>query len=67
MKVERTDKEILIRLPLETDVKEVQLLIDRLIFKKIISKSKATEEAIEQLATASKENWWKTNENSLLK
>ena len=67
MQIERTNKEILIRLSAETDLVGLQRILDYIKFREIASKSKASEEEIDQLATESKSNWWSKNKSGFLK
>jgi len=67
MKIERTDKEILIRIPADTDLIGIQRLLDFIKFREIASKSKATQEQIDQLATESKSTWWNKNKSRFVK
>ncbi len=67
MVIDRTDKEILIRIPASTDIVGVQRLIDYLKFREIASKSQATQDQIDELARESKAEWWKRNKKRFLK
>lgn len=67
MQIERTNNEILIRLSAETDLVGLQRILDYIKFREIASKSKASEEEIDQLATESKSNWWSKNKSGFLK
>lgn len=65
MIVERTDKEILIRLSNDFDSDELQNIIDFLKFKEISSKSKASQDEIDLLSkSVNKRIWKKFNEES---
>ncbi len=67
MQIERTNKEILIRVSADMDLSGLQRLLDYIRFCEITSKSKATEKEIENLVQESKETWWKENKNDFLK
>ncbi len=67
MDIERTDNEILIRVPASTDIIGVQRLIDYLGFREIASKSQASQEQIDELARESKSGWWKKNKARFIK
>lgn len=67
MQIERTNKEILIRVAAGTDLPGLQRILDYLKFREIASKSKATEVQIDQLSTKSKASWWKTNKSRFAK
>lgn len=49
MIIERTESEIIVRLPLETKLNEIQNILDFLKYKEIVSSSKANESEIEEL------------------
>ena len=61
MRIEKTDDEIVIRLPATTNLGELKRLLDYIRFKEITSKSKATDEQIESLARESKSAYWIKN------
>lgn len=63
MQIERTDKEILIRLPSGTDIVGLQRLLDFLKYREITSNSKATQSEIDRLALESKSTWWTKNKS----
>ena len=67
MQIERTNKEILIRLPSETDLVGLQRILDYLKFREIASKSKATQKQIDQLSSESKSSWWNKNKSRFVK
>ena len=54
MVIERTEEDIIIKIPSTTDITGVQRLIDYLRYREIASKSKATEDQITTLARKSK-------------
>lgn len=67
MQIERTNKEILIRLPSGTDLVGLQRILDYLKFREIASKSKATTEQIDELSSESKSSWWDKNKSRFVK
>lgn len=67
MQIERTNKEILIRLSPETDLTGLQRIIDYLKFREIASKSKSSQEDIDKISSESKSTWWKENKSRLVK
>ena len=67
MKIERTNKEILIRLSSETDLVGLQRILDYLKFREIASKSKASQKQIDELSSESKESWWSKNKSRFVK
>lgn len=67
MQIERTKDEILIRLPIETDLVVLQRFIDYMKFREIVSKSKASQNDIDELAKESKSTWWDKNKSHFTK
>lgn len=63
MQIERTENEILIRVAAGTDLTGLQRILDFIKFREIASKSKASPEEVNQLATESKAIWWKKNKS----
>ena len=67
MQIERTDKEILIRLSSGTDLVGLQRILDYLRFREIASKSKASQKQIDELSSDSKSSWWNQNKSRFVK
>lgn len=67
MKIERTDNEILIRVPANTDLTGLQRILDYIKFREKASKSKVTQEQIDELAKESKSSWWEKHKSRFIK
>ena len=67
MIIERTDKEILIRIPNTVDIEGAQRIIDYIRYQEITSKSKATQEDVDKLADEVNREWWNKNKHTFLK
>jgi len=67
MIIERTNNEILIRIPNSVDIDDAQSIIDYIRYQEITSKSKASQKEADNLAAEANENWWKENKDSFLK
>ncbi len=67
MLIERTSKEVIIRLPSNVDTEGLQRLVDYLTYKEATTKSKATQQQVDQLAKEVKKGWWKANRSRLIK
>lgn len=67
MIIERTDKELLIRIPNSIGIKGVQRIIDYIRYQEITSKSKAKQKDIDELADEINKDWWKKNKDTFLK
>jgi len=59
--IERTEKEIIIRLPLDMAIDDIQRMLDYLSYKRALAGSKATPEQIGELAREVKKGWWAKN------
>jgi hypothetical protein len=67
MVIERTSKEVIIRLPSYVDTHGLQQLVDYLIYKEATSKSKAKQASVDKLVSEIKSSWWVKNKRRLLK
>lgn len=67
MTIERTSKEVIIRLPSHVDTSGLQRLIDYLSYKEATSKSKAKQSDVDALSKEIKKNWWAKNKPRLVK
>ena len=67
MVIERTSKEIIIRLPSYVDTNGLQSLVDFLIYKEVTAKSKAKQSDVDQLARDAKKGWWAENRSKFVK
>ncbi len=66
MKIERINDEILIRVDGNTDLIGLQRILDYIRFREIASKSKITQEQINELAIESKSSWWEKNKKQFI-
>ena len=67
MIIERTSKEVIIRLPSYVDTKGLQSLVDYLTYKEATAKSKAKQSDVDNLASEVKTGWWAKNRNRFVK
>lgn len=67
MLIERTNKEVIIRLPSSVDTTGLQRLVDYLTYKEATSNSKATQSKVDKLASDIKRGWWKKNRKRFIK
>ncbi|KAA0989473.1 hypothetical protein [Dyadobacter aurulentus] len=61
MVIERTDKEVIIRLPATVDIEELQDLIDFARYKEITSAFQVDQEKVDALASGINAAWWSEN------
>jgi len=66
MDIERTDKEIIFRLPTNVDTLGLQRIIDYLRYKEATSESYADQSKVDQIAEESKAGWWKENKSKFI-
>lgn len=67
MIIERTDKEILIRIPNTVDVEGAQRIIDYIRYQEVTATSKATQVEVDMLADEINRDWWEKNKGTFLK
>ncbi len=67
MLIERTNKEVIIRLPSYVDTEGLQRLVDYLSSKEATAKSKARQSDVDKLAKEVKKGWWKKNRRRFIK
>ena len=67
MLIERTSKEVIIRLPAYVDTEGLQRLVDYLSYKEATARSKAWQANVDKLAKAAKKGWWKKNRSRFIK
>ncbi len=67
MVIERTSKEVIIRLPSYVNTDGLQRLVDYLTYKEATAKSKAKQSDVDTLATEVKKGWWKKNRSRFVK
>ncbi|MQY80110.1 MAG: hypothetical protein GH151_13110 [Bacteroidetes bacterium] len=63
MYIERTNDEIIIRLPKSVNAEGLQRLVDYPTYLELTSKSKAKQTDIDQLADKINKDWWTKNKN----
>lgn len=70
MLITRENNEVIIRIPEQEssiNVRELQALLDYIVYRRIVSKSKATQMQIDQLARDVNSSWWAANKDRFLK
>jgi len=67
MIIERTNKEIIIRLQPTVDTEELQELANYFRYKEITSKYKTEQSVVDMLASDINKSWYKANRDRLLK
>ena len=67
MYIERTNNEIIIRLPSIINTEGLQRLVDFLTYKEITAKSKAKQKDVDELASEVNRTWWTKNKKRFIK
>jgi hypothetical protein len=68
MTIERKGMELIIKLSVEgMDTDSIQRLINYLKYRELVSKSKATQAEIDNLASEINKNWWNTHRSKFIK
>ncbi|GAA4315998.1 hypothetical protein [Compostibacter hankyongensis] len=58
MEIERTKKEVIIRLPSTVDTEDLQAFLDYARYKELTSSFKASQEEADKLAGQINKEWW---------
>ncbi len=61
--VERTNDEIVIRIPGSWDPTDIERILRFLSYKEIVKESQAEQKAIDDLANEVKSGWWERNKD----
>lgn len=67
MVIERTENEVIIRLPAYVDTEGLQRLVNLLSYKEATAKSEATQKDVDELAKEVKQGWWARNGSKYIK
>jgi hypothetical protein len=67
MVIEKTNDEIIFRLPADIDTTGFQRIVKYFKYKEAIRKSEGTEEQANKLADESKKRWWAENKAKFIK
>jgi hypothetical protein len=67
MVLERTENEVILRLPGNINWEELELMITFVKYRERVAKSNAKQEDIDQLASEVNKQWWAENKERFLK
>jgi hypothetical protein len=67
MIIERTNKEVIIRIPASVNTEDLQDFIDYTRYKELTSKSNVSQKDIDELANGINKDWWAENRARLIK
>lgn len=67
MLVERTEKEVIIRLPASVDVEDLQDFLNYARYKELTAGAKVDQKKADKLASQINTKWWTKNRSRLIK
>ncbi len=67
MTIQRTESEIIIKIPATTGAEEIQRLIDYLVYTNAVSQSKAKQDEVGALAREVNKDWWMENKEKFMR
>jgi hypothetical protein len=67
MLVERTTKEVIIRLPASVDTEDLQDFLNYARYKELTANFKTDQQEVDKLAKEINSKWWAKNRNKLIK
>jgi len=67
MLVERTDKEIIIRIPATVNFEDLQDFLNYSRYKELTSGFKVSQDEVDQLASDINKGWWSANRHRFVK
>ena len=67
MQIERTKKEVIIRLPNTVDTEDLQDFLNYARYKELTSKFSVSQSQVDQLANKVNKGWWTKNRRRFLK
>ena len=67
MLVERTGKEVIIRLPASVDTEDLQDFLNYARYKELTSNFKTDQEKVDKISTNINKKWWAKNRSHLIK
>lgn len=67
MLVERTNKEVIIRLPSSVDTEDLQDFLNYARYKELTANFKTDQKEVDKIATKINAKWWAKNKNKLIK
>ena len=67
MIIEKTDKEIILRISNNVDTDDLQEIVDYVMFKELTADNQVDQEVVNGLARELNGNWWKENRSKFIK
>lgn len=66
MVLERTENEVIIRLPKSVNWEDLELVLKFIRYREKVAKSKAKQEDIDRIASEINKKWWEENKHRFL-
>ena len=66
MIIEKTSKEFIIRLPISSEMRYIQDIIDYLYYKELTSDYQTEQSEVDVLSRQINKNWWTENKNKFI-
>lgn len=66
MTIERTAESIILKLPIDISIEEIQRFLNYLRYKELTKKSQASQNDADELAREVNTNWWQKNKHKFL-
>jgi len=66
MLIERTNTEVIIRIPASVNTDDLQAMLNYVRYKEIVSKFKVSQKKVDALAKQAQKDWWKKNRKRLI-
>lgn len=67
MQVDRSEKEIVVRIPIDLDSEKLQSVLDLIRYGELTSQSNIGQEEVDKLASEINKSWWSKNRNRFIK
>ncbi len=67
MQIERTKKEVIIRLPATVDTEDLQDFLNYARYKELTSKFSVSQTRVDKLSNQTNKGWWTKNRKRLIK
>ena len=67
MVIERTNRDIIVRIPSFVGFEEVQRIVDLIIYKELTAQSQATQTEVDAIAKEAKKGWWQANRKEFMR
>ncbi len=67
MRIERLEKEIVIRIPLGLESKKIQNILDLIRYGELTAKSQTEQQDVDEMSSKINKSWWAKNRDRFIK